>query len=63
MTYKDQTFCGDWCDNITCFRNYQHIVDAKKPDGFLAVNTWMPIAFFMVPPINCTERIPKDANP
>ena len=59
MCYKDQTFCGDWCDNKKCFRNYQHIVDAQQEGGFLQQNNWMPMAFFVAPPIDCEERIPK----
>lgn len=62
MTYKDQTFCQDWCDNKECFRNYQHILDAQQPGKFLAENPWMPISFFVDIPKDCTERIVKEIN-
>lgn len=62
MSYKDQTFCNDWCSNTNCFRNYQHIVEAQKPDGFLALNNWMPVSFFVDIPMDCTIRIPKETS-
>jgi hypothetical protein len=62
MTYKDQTFCNDWCDNKQCFRNYQHIVEAQKENGFLNVNPWMPVSFFVAVPMDCKERIPKNSS-
>lgn len=60
MTYKDQTFCGDWCKKEDCFRNYKHIEEAQKPGGFLEKNPWMPVCYFVEPPVNCAERIPKE---
>jgi len=62
MSYKDQTFCHDWCDNKQCFRNYQHIVDAQQPGQFLAENSYMPISFFVSVPLDCKERIPKNES-
>jgi len=60
MSYKDQTFCGDWCGTTTCFRNYKHITDAQQPGGFLHENNWMPIAFFVDVPVDCKLRTHKD---
>lgn len=60
MGYKDMTFCNDWCNNTACHKNYNHIVEAQKPGNFLDLNNWMPIAFFVAPPQDCTERIPKE---
>lgn len=62
MSYKDQTFCGDWCDNKECFRNYCHIEEAMKPGGFLATHDWMPVCYFVEVPVDCTARIPKNEN-
>jgi hypothetical protein len=59
MTYKDQTFCHDWCDNKQCFRNYQHIVDAEQKNE---INEQTLISFFVSVPLDCKERIPKN-NP
>ena len=59
MSYKDQTFCDDWCNKTDCFRNYQHIVEAQKEGGFLHSNDWMPISFFVAPPLDCKDRISK----
>ena len=59
MTYKDQTFCQDWRKKEDCFRNYTHIEDALKPGGFPEQNPWMPVCYFVSPPVDCTERIPK----
>lgn len=63
MSYKDQTFCHDWCGTTSCFRNYQHIVEAQKPGNFLALNDWMPISFFVDIPLDCKERTPKNDQP
>lgn len=57
ISYKDQTFCHDWCKNEKCFRNYKHILDAKQPGGFLHENEWMPVCYFLVPPEDCNECI------
>ena len=59
MSYKDQTFCHDWCDNTQCFRNYQHIVDAFSKK---VIDETTPISFFVAPPLDCKERISKDAT-
>ena len=59
MSYKDQTFCHDWCDNKQCFRNYQHIVDAEQKNE---INEQTLISFFVSVPLDCKERIPKN-NP
>ena len=60
MTYRDQTFCHDWCTNEACFRNYKHVQDAQQEGGFLQQNPWMPVAFFVDIPMDCKERIPKE---
>ena len=62
MSYKDQTFCQDWCNNEDCFRNYKHIREASEPGGFLAVNPWMPVNFFVDIPVDCKIRIPKESS-
>jgi len=60
MTYKDQSFCNDWCGTTTCFRNYKHIEEATAPGGFLTENPWMPVSFLLAPPLDCTIRTPKE---
>lgn len=60
MSYKDQTFCQDWCANGECFRNYAHIREELKEGGFLKQNPRMPISFFVDVPLDCDKRIPKN---
>jgi hypothetical protein len=62
MSYKDQTFCHDWCATETCFRNYKHIKDSQQDGGFLHQNPWMPIAFYVAIPEYCKERTHKDES-
>lgn len=60
ITYKDQSFCQDWCLKVDCFRNYNNIIIAQQPGQYLHENPWMPISFLMKPPKDCIERIPKE---
>ena len=62
MTYKDQTFCEDWCNNRECFRNYVHIKEAQEPGGYLFKNPWMPISFFIDVPKDCKDIIHKNKD-
>ena len=51
------TFCQDWCRNFNCDRNQKHIIEAQKEGGFLDKNPWMPVCYFVEPPVDCNERI------
>lgn len=60
ISYKDMTFCQDWCKNTDCSRNYSHIKQEMEPEGFLAKNPWMPVCYYVDPPVDCSSRIPND---
>ena len=55
MSYKDKTFCYDWCGNEECDRNYIHTKEARDKA--------IPVYFFVMKPPHCTDWKDKVEHP
>jgi len=60
MSWKDQTFCHDWCATTSCHRNYAHIQEAQLAN---LIPEWMPVCYFVNVPVDCKEWTPNEPEP